>query len=162
VSYRAQLWSVNGLSVEFKLDRRTVAKRIESVPPAKSDGRTAMWRIADVAPLLVQSERSTGNLADDEKRRAAAEADIAEMKAGAMKGDLVSAEEMGKEIDRAVASVRARLLAVPNKLAPILRPDDPSFARRSLEAAMLEVLEEMRGISLDEDQDEDEPMPEAA
>jgi phage terminase Nu1 subunit (DNA packaging protein) len=160
MSYQAQLWSVNGLSVEFKIDRRTVAKRIEEVPPAKKDARGSYWRLADVAPLLVQTERAGGNVAADDARRAAAEADIAEMKAGAMRADLVSAEAMGKEIDRAVASVRARLLTVPTKLAPVLRPDDPNFARRAIEAAMLEVLEELRGISLDED--EAEPMPEAA
>lgn len=161
MAYQAQLWTVNALSVEFKIDRRTVAKRIESVPPAKKDAKSAYWRISDVAALLVQSERFSGSQAEDEARKVAAEADIAEMKAGAMKGDLVSAEAMGVEIDRAVAAVRARLLTVPTKLAPVLRPDDPAFARRLIESAMLEVLEELREITLD-DSDEPEPLPEAA
>lgn len=159
MALQAQLWSVNGLSVEFKIDRRTVAKRIESVPPAKKDARGNYWRLADVAGLLVQSsERVPGSQADDEARKIAAEADIAEMKAGTMRGDLVSAEEVGVELDRAVAAVRARLMTVPTKLAPVVRPDDPPLARRVLESAMLEVLEELRELV----PAEDEQMPEAA
>lgn len=87
------------------------------------------------------------------------------MKAAQMRGDLVSIEAMGREIDRAVAAVRARALAVPNKLAPVLRPDDPNVARRLLEAAMLELLDELREITLADEQDPEgdpEPMPEAA
>lgn len=147
---QAQVWSVNALSTEFKIDRRTVAKRIEGIPHVKEDGRSKFWLIADVAAALLVHDRPSGELRDLEEKKLAAEADIAEMKAGQMRAELVSVSDVGEQFDRAVAAVRARALALPSKLAPIVRPDDPAKARALLDAAMLELLDEFRTM-LDDD-----------
>ena len=47
-------------------------------------------------------------------------------------------------MQRAIAAARAKLLAVPTKLAPLVRPDDPRRAQPILERAMNEVLAELR------------------
>lgn len=86
---------------------------------------------------------AAGGLDEAELRRAAAEAEIAEMKAARMRGDLISVEAMVPIIDRAVSAARARLLAVPSKLASVLCPEDPGKARALLDRAMLEVLAEL-------------------
>ena len=156
MALQAQLWSVNGLSTEFKIDRRTVAKRIEGIPAAKEEGRTKYWLMADVAPALLVQERPSGGMNEIEERKLAAEADIAEMKAGQMRAELVPVSEIGHQVDQAVAAVRARALAWPSKYAPVLRPDEPAKARAILDGAVLELLEEFRA-SLD-----DNEMPEAA
>ncbi|MDX6748797.1 hypothetical protein SH611_03150 [Geminicoccaceae bacterium 1502E] len=45
-------YSVSALSVEFGLDRRTVANRLAKVPPCRVQGRTKYWRLADVLTQL--------------------------------------------------------------------------------------------------------------
>jgi hypothetical protein len=51
-----KLWSISGLATEFDLDRRTVASRIEHIPPAgKLRGHDA-WLMADVAPSLTRND----------------------------------------------------------------------------------------------------------
>ena len=114
----------------------------------KEDGRNKFWLMADVVSALIGPDRAGGETTDSEARKMAAEADIAEMKAGAMRADLVSAEAAGVEIDRAVAAVRAKLLTVPRQagLHCIVRPDDAPLARRVLHTAMLEVLDELREL----------------
>jgi hypothetical protein len=44
-----KLWSVNALSIEFNLDRRTVARRIAGIPPAGEIAGHPAWRLSDVA-----------------------------------------------------------------------------------------------------------------
>lgn len=147
---QAQVWSVNALATEFKIDRRTVAKRIEGIPHVKETGRAKFWLIADVAVALLVHDRPSGGLQELEEKKLAAEADIAEMKAAQMRAELVLVSEVGVQIDRAVAAVRARAQGWPSKYAPIVRPDDPAKARAILDAAVSELLEEFR-TSLDDD-----------
>jgi hypothetical protein len=129
------------------MDRRTVAKRLEDVPPYRVKGQTKYWRGADAFPALYAGKRAGADSQDEaERRKANAEADIAEMKAQQMRGDVVSITAFEPVVDRAVAAARAKLMAVPSKLASIVRPDDPGRARALLDTAMREVLEELRGM----------------
>jgi hypothetical protein len=64
--------------------------------------------------------------------------------------------EVGVELDRVFASVRARLLAIPPKLAPILLPENPAKARTLLDAAVLEALAELQSHDDYEDEAEEE------
>ena len=41
-------YSLNALSVELGIDRRTLAKRLADVPPAEVRGRSKRWRMQDV------------------------------------------------------------------------------------------------------------------
>jgi len=75
---------------------------------------------------------------------ALAQARIAELRFKQMSGDLISIDEFMPVVERAVAAARARLLAVPTKLAPIVSPADPVRGQRILEGAMQEVLAELR------------------
>jgi hypothetical protein len=48
-----RLWSLNGLAVELRLDRRTVARKLAKIPP---DGRLDKghgWYLATALPVLV-------------------------------------------------------------------------------------------------------------
>ena len=54
------LWSVNALSVEFELDRRTIAKRLNGLAPAKVDGQSRLYYLSQVLPLLQFSDRELG------------------------------------------------------------------------------------------------------
>lgn len=164
MAMRAQLWSVSGLAVEFKLDRRTVAKRIEAVPPAADGPKGAVYRLADVAPLLVERQAAESTIEDAEKRKIMAEAELAEMKVGERRGVLIDVGTVSTELDRIFAAIRARLLGIPPKLAPILAPGDPAGARLKLEAAVHEVLAELRatGEEIEAHDDDGSASPAAA
>lgn len=45
----ARLWSINALAEEFGIDRRTVKKRLEGIPPAGEASGHQAWRLRDVA-----------------------------------------------------------------------------------------------------------------
>lgn len=50
-----QLWSINALSVELGIDRRTIAKRLEEVPPAKIEGNIRLYYMANVMRVIMQA-----------------------------------------------------------------------------------------------------------
>lgn len=75
---------------------------------------------------------------------ALAQTRLAEYRLKQLEGDLLSVTAFEPIIARAVAAARAKLLAVPSKLAPVVAPADPHRARQLLERAMLEVLGELQ------------------
>jgi phage terminase Nu1 subunit (DNA packaging protein) len=87
-----------------------------------------------------------------EARRAEAEASLAELKLARLRGELASASDFEAELERAFTAVRARLLAIPPKLAPILSAENPAKTRALLDAAVLEALAELQALGDDEDE----------
>ena len=66
------LYSISGLATEFRIDRRTVAKRLADVRPAQVRGRTRLYRMSDVAQALIRpagrhngSRKPPGQLLDE-------------------------------------------------------------------------------------------------
>lgn len=60
-----QLWSLNALSNELGMDRRTLAKRLQSLPPSETkeyDNRTEkLWHMADVVEHLQRQKTKPGD-----------------------------------------------------------------------------------------------------
>jgi hypothetical protein len=60
-----QLWSLNALSNELGMDRRTLAKRLQSLPPLETkeyDKRTEkLWHMADVVEHLQRQKTKPGD-----------------------------------------------------------------------------------------------------
>lgn len=56
MAMQAELWSINALATEFHMDRRTMAKRLEGLPPVetKKVGKRIekRWRLNDVVEHL--------------------------------------------------------------------------------------------------------------
>ena len=66
------LYSISGLATEFRMDRRTVAKRLADLRPAEVRGRTRLYRLSDAAQALVRpagrhngSRKPPGQLLDE-------------------------------------------------------------------------------------------------
>jgi len=59
-----QLWSLNALSNELGMDRRTLAKRLQSLPPSETkeyDNRTEkLWHMADVVEHMQRQKTRKG------------------------------------------------------------------------------------------------------
>src|SRR3954454_23621439 len=96
------------------------------------------------APLDLDAERA---------RLAKEQADKTAMENDRLRGKLVDAEAVKRLIERLVGAANARLGALPSKLAPVVRPDDPATARRHLELAVEEVRSELRRLDVDEARD---------
>jgi phage terminase Nu1 subunit (DNA packaging protein) len=118
-------WSVSGLSVEFGIDRRTVAGRLRDLEPCDERGRTKLYRMKDAAPLLVEASQSGGDVAARERaRKDAAMADKLELELARMQGDMVAASDVLTEWEELIGNARAKFLAVPHKLAPMVANEE--------------------------------------
>jgi phage terminase Nu1 subunit (DNA packaging protein) len=100
--------------------------------------------VSGAAPLDLDAERA---------RLAKEQADRAAMENERLRGRLVDAEAVKRLIERLVGAANARLGALPSKLAPVVRPDDPVTARRHLELGIEEVRAELRRLDVDEARD---------
>lgn len=63
-----RLWSINALAEEFGIDRRTVKKRLDGIPPAGEVNGHPAWRLRDVAITVMGPQAATtiGGLEPDE------------------------------------------------------------------------------------------------
>ena len=76
MTMQPQTYSINGLSVELGLDRRTLAKRLASVPPAAMRGKSKRWRLRDVLRALDAHNESLDAPVGESSRRAQSPADF--------------------------------------------------------------------------------------
>ncbi|MDF2973164.1 MAG: hypothetical protein K0R61_3614 [Microvirga sp.] len=155
-----QEWTIHALSVEFNKHPRVIARLVRDVRPYREEsngaGTTRYYRLSEAAPAIAGSAKPSEE--DDQKlfiRKARAETEIVEAKAAEIKGELVPVAETATELERAFTAVRARLLAIPPKLAPILAPERPARARAILEQAVLEALSELEQTDVFEDEPTD-------
>src|SRR3954451_11250730 len=166
---RAQICSIFGLSrAQFDL-----ATREEGFPGRKGEGsRGRDWEIDTIAFHKWQVARAleregsphsdehpsddAGIVIDFDKERARLTKEQADKLARERRQDereLGSVAAMRRLIERLVGGANARLGALPAKLAPVVRPDDPVTARRPLELAVEEVRAELRRLEVDEARD---------
>ena len=147
-----QLWSVSALANELALDRRTVAKRLVGVPPAGERSGNSVWRLSDALPALTEGRRSEAppDEVSDKARLMKAKADIAEMEAERLAGDLVPTAEVEAAWTEIMARVRARMLAVPSRAAP-MAIGQPSIeaAHEVIETFVHEALAELAATEVD-------------
>jgi hypothetical protein len=144
-----QEWTIHALSVEFNKHPRVIARLLRDVQPHREEkggsGTTRYYRLTEAAPAI-SGVAKTASEEDDQKlfiRKARAETEIVEAKAGEIKGELIPISEIEARLERSFLAVRARLLAIPPKLAPLLSPENPAKARALLDAAVLEALAEL-------------------
>lgn len=52
----ARLWSISALAEEFGVDRRTVKRRLEGIPPAGETNGHPAWRLRDVAVAVMGAQ----------------------------------------------------------------------------------------------------------
>jgi hypothetical protein len=162
MAYQAQEWTVNALSVELKMDRRTVAKRLERIRPVRTEGIAKYYLLADAAPALFNSApklvTEDGEAVDfntERTRLTKEQADKLERERLLDERRLVPAEDVHRLIEQLVGGANARLGAMPAKLASIVSPEDPAGARRHLELGIEEVRAELRRLETDEPRDAD-------
>ncbi len=79
---------------------------------------------------------------DHRERKAAAEAEMAEIQLAQIKRELIPVAEIMPPIERRLTVLRQQLLAVPSKLGPVCNPSDPDLARKTLDEGIRQLLDE--------------------
>lgn len=128
MAMKPQTWSISGLSVEFGLDRRTIAKRLEHVHPATGSGRSARYRMSEAAgaicgPAGGGRAAETGaaeplDLTAERARLAKFQADKTELEVAVLRGDLIPGEIVQGTWNDYIAAARAKFISLPSTAAP--------------------------------------------
>lgn len=118
------------------VDARTLRNAAKEGMPSHGSGRALSYVWSEVFPWWVSRQtklalggRATGagtkseikSLAESERIRAAAEAEMAEMKAEKMKGTLLDREETKKAWAEFILQVRSALLGMPDRATELIR-----------------------------------------
>lgn len=150
MSMTRKLWSLSALAVEFDMDRRAVARRINGIAPAGEIKGKSAWHLADVAPMLTDAGAlDDGQTIEEARRRKmAAEARLAEMNVEKTAGRLLDRTDVDAAVTGAFARVRARLLAVPHKCAPLVVGLGAPEASEVIRQAVYEALNELSSTSI--------------
>jgi phage terminase Nu1 subunit (DNA packaging protein) len=131
---------VSGRAVTFPVKRCLQWQRDRIVADA----------IADVAPPV------PSNIVQAELRKTIADAELAELKVGRMRGDLLAVQVAAKEIRNAFGRVRARLLSTPGEYAPQMlhleeMPQAVSKLRQLVDTVLAELQATAGGDAIDDD-----------
>jgi hypothetical protein len=129
-----KFWTVNGLSVELGLDRRSLAVRLASTPPdSEIQGRPA-WLLRTVLGALGQATRPQSELDVERARLAREQADGHALKNAALRGELLPADEVVAGWQAAIGRARSLLLGIPPASAATV----VLLARQGVDAAAAE------------------------
>jgi phage terminase Nu1 subunit (DNA packaging protein) len=90
------------------------------------------------------------NLADAQLRKVNAEAALAELKLSRERGEVVNVQDVEKAVAEVSANVRARLLAMPSKLAGLLVGLTKPKVKSQLELEVNQALSELTKTAADE------------
>lgn len=118
------------------------------------------WRVSRAQRKALSGAGSESEAAS-KKRKVAAEADIAEMKAAQIRGELCIQADLVADIQNDLAKVRARLLGIPTRAAPMVVALEEQGARQLLQELVHEALEELSSVNLDEFLEPYEHQPES-
>ena len=144
-------------SEALQVDLNTIDKWRRRGCPHKKKGRTVEFRLPAVIAWLLERERETTtattgaiDLEDARKRKTAAEAGLAELALRREMGEVVSIDDIATTVGKEYAACRARLLAIPAKLAPLLmNATKARECRALLERAICEALDELSSGDID-------------
>lgn len=133
---------------------RTVKRYAEALPIVK-EGRSHMVESRDLLPLLFGVQASDGeklDLSQERARLAKMQADKAAIELQKLRGEVVDIEEATQEIGEAFAHVRAKLLALPSKMTPLVYSlSTHAEIQEALRESIYEALDELaHGLSGDD------------
>lgn len=113
-------------------------------------GDVLSWR-EEKAALSAIGNTSQIDTEEGKRRKVVAEAALCELELAKKKGEVVLIDEVAAIVGEDYARCRAKLLAIPSKLAPILDPSQDTEERRDLiEQSIIEALYELVGYGIGE------------
>jgi hypothetical protein len=150
MSMTQNLWTVSSLSVEFGMDRRTVAQRLNGVQPVQVKGRVKKYSMHDAAKAIIgQVQTNEGILSYDEARarKMAAEAELSEIELQKERAEVLPIDVVNIINNEIFGNFRAKLLALPAKAAPdVFSSTNVKEAKAILRKNINGVLEELSNM----------------
>lgn len=144
------LWTVSSLAVEFGLDRRTVAQRLNNIQPVEIKGRVKKYDMQDAAKAIIgQVQTGEGILSYDEARarKMAAEAELSEIELQKERAEVLSVDVVNIINNEIYGNFRAKLLALPARAAPdVFSSSNVKEAKAILRKNINGVLEELSNM----------------
>jgi len=144
-----QLWTLNALSNELGIDRRTLAKRLADLLPDREQksgrGVDKSWRLARVIVHLGPPGTSEDelDLGQERARLARAQTEKAELENAVRRGQLLEVSLVERTWQNLMVALRARMLSLPTKLAMELASlTDANSVRARLTDEVAELLDE--------------------
>ena len=116
----AKLWTISGLAAELDKDRRTITRALRNVPHDGKEGRYRAWHMTTVLASMASGAGEALDLTAERARFAAAQADDREMKNALARRDHITVGEFHQMMTSAFGRVRAKMLALPSKMAPLV------------------------------------------
>lgn len=122
----AQFAAIAGLSVRRLQQMEAASELVTRTPQGGYDpAAVGAWLRARIAADFgVTQDGRVYNFEAERARKAFHDADLAEMEAAEKRGELIRADDVLKQWTDVLASVRAKLLALPTKLAARTAPPD--------------------------------------
>jgi phage terminase Nu1 subunit (DNA packaging protein) len=137
--------SISELSNLTGMDRRRIRKALSDLPADKGKKGALLYESTNALPLLyiLPGDGDTYDLTQERARLAHHQANKADLECQVLSGDLISVEEVAEIVGSDYANVRAKLLALPSKAAPILQGLSTAAVRGHLQDLVNEALEEL-------------------
>ena len=136
--------SLTGLAQLTGVDRATLVKRLEHLPPSKVSAKLKQYRLADALRELLK--RTNSELEEARIRRAKAEAALKELQLAREDGALLPATEVRDYATRLFAGMKRRIeLQLVEEVLPALGQAQTREARRqALKAEVKRAFDELR------------------
>lgn len=130
-----------------------VSRGILPDAPGRGQWDIAACTRAYIAHLREQAAGRAGDgeldLVEERARLAKEQADRHEMENAVRRGELLERAHVDAAVIGAFARVRARLLAIPSKLAPqVVQSDEPAEAEQMIRAAVCDALRELSSTNV--------------
>ena len=120
------------------------------VSPVEKRGRESLYYLPEViAYRLARQEKDQLDLTQERARLAKAQANRAELEVAQLEGELMPASAMLSAWENNVVTCRARLLAIPTKLAAQLGGLEPAEREAAIRDAIYETLNELAYSGVD-------------
>jgi hypothetical protein len=108
-----QDWTINSLSEETGLDRRTIKKILKDTAPNDVDGKNEFYKMVDFVRALVEyhkPDNSSDALEREKVRKTAAEADILEVERARIRNEVIETETVFRVIENRDIAIRRTIL----------------------------------------------------
>lgn len=140
-------WTLSGLATELGLDRRAMARALEGLQPENEKNvgnRTERtYKMAAVVAHIYSSAPRI-DLSSERAKLAVLQQEKLTLEIAELRGSLVRTEEVEERWSDAMATMRAKLLALPTKLAIAVAPAERvQVAQDRAQSLIHEVLAEL-------------------
>lgn len=138
-----QGWSISAMAVELGRDRRTIAAAVADILPISTAASGNLYRLSEVLAAM-GGTRPTNE--DARNRKLVAEAELAEIEIGKARGELIEITQVARMVSDEYSAVRAKLLSLPDKLAPLVAMETTEApCRAAIARGITEALDELIG-----------------